>query len=146
MHNQRRSDLPGAVLDTSVIVAAYKSRRGASAEIFRLWREEGRFQLILSDPILVEVTRVLLEHEVPESAVRELVRVFHLQAILTDNTYIVHGILADPSDNLLLAASMEGQADYVVSLDRHVLAQKYYRGVQIVWPRDFLKYLRSLAT
>ena len=131
-----------AVFDTSVIVAAYKSRRGASAEIFRLWREKREFQLILSDPILEEVARVLLEHDVPESVVRELMRVFHLQAILTDNTYIVRKIQADPTDNIFLAAAMEWKADYLVSLDRHLLSQKYYQGAQIVWPRDFLDYLR----
>src|SRR3989304_4015222 len=140
MRNQRRLDLPGAVLDTSVIIAAHKSRRGASAEIFRLWRGESCFQLILSDPIFLEIARVLLEQEVPELLVRELIRVFHLQAILTDNTYVVHGISADPSGNILLEAAMEGQADYVVSLDRHLLAQKYYQGVQIVWPRGFGEY------
>ena len=78
----------------------------------------------------------------PEPVVLELMRVFHLQAILTDNTYIVRKIEADPTDDIFLAAALEGQADYLVSLDRHLLSQKYFQGVQIVWPRDFLKHLR----
>jgi putative PIN family toxin of toxin-antitoxin system len=124
MRNQRRSTMVGAVLDTSVIVAAHKSRRGASAEIFRLWREKQHFQLILSDPMLEEVARVLLERDVPEPVVLELMRVFPLQAILTDNTYIVRKIEADPTDNIFLAAALEGQADYLVSLDRHLHSRR----------------------
>jgi predicted nucleic acid-binding protein len=88
------------------------------------------------------MTWVLLEREVPEAAVYDLIRALYLQALLTDNTYVVKQITADPSDNIFLEAALEGQADYVVSLDRHLLAQKHYHGIQIVWPRDFLAYLR----
>jgi predicted nucleic acid-binding protein len=84
MYNERQPELVGAVLDTSVIVSGFRSKRGASAEILRMWREKQNFQL------------------------------------------------------------MEGKADYLVSLDRHLLSLKYYQGVQIVWPRDFLKLVRSI--
>lgn len=76
-------------------------------------------------------------------AIRELLRVFHLQALLTDNLYIVRHIQADPSDDVLLAAGLERQADFIVSLDRHLLALKYFHGIQIVRPRDFLMRLRE---
>jgi putative PIN family toxin of toxin-antitoxin system len=144
MYNERRPELIGAVLDTSVIVSGYRSKRGASAEILRLWREKQNFQLIVSDPTLVELAETLLEEGVPESVVLEFLEAIHKQALVTDNTYIVNAVMADPDDNIFLAAAMEGQADYLVSLDRHLLSIKYYQGVQIVWPRDFLQVIRSL--
>lgn len=58
-----------------------------------------------------------------------LIRTLYLLALLTDNTYVVKHIMADPSDNILLAAALEVQADYVVSLDRRLVAKKHYHGV-----------------
>jgi predicted nucleic acid-binding protein len=72
MRNQRDPHLPGAVLDSSVIVSAFLSSTGASAEILRLWRQDKAFQVILSDPILSEVIRVLLEHGIADSLSRIL--------------------------------------------------------------------------
>jgi predicted nucleic acid-binding protein len=49
----------------------------------------------------------------------------------------------DPQDNLFLACALEGHADYVVSGDAHLLEIKYYHGVQIVTPRQFLGLLKA---
>lgn len=91
------------------------------------------------------MTRVLLERDVAEEAVYDLIRVLYLQALLTDNTYVVRQIEVDPADNIFLEAALEGRADYIVSLDRHLLGQKHYHGVQVVWPRDFLTRLRQFG-
>lgn len=143
MYNERQHDLLGAVLDTSVVVSGFRSKRGASAEILRLWRENQDFQLIVSDPTLVELAETLLAKNVPESIALEFLEAVHRLALVTDNTYVVSAVAQDPDDDVFLATAMEGQADYLVSLDRHLLSIKYYHGVQIVWPRDFLKFLRS---
>ena len=143
MYNERQPELVGAVLDTSVIVSGFRSKRGASAEILRMWREKQNFQLIVSDPTLIELADTLLEENVPESVVLEFLEVIHEQALVTDNTYVVNAVIADPDDDIFLATALEGKADYLVSLDRHLLSLKYYQGVQIVWPRDFLKVIRS---
>ena len=143
MRNQRDPHLPGAVLDSSVIVSAFLSGTGASAEILRLWRQDKAFQVILSDPILAEVIRVLLEHGVADSLVEDLVAALHLLALVTDNLYVVRRVEQDPSDDVFLAAALEGQADYIVTLDRHLLSLKQYHGVQIVHPAFFLLHLRT---
>ena len=143
MYNERQPELIGTVLDTNVIVSGFRSKRGASAEILRIWREKRNFQLIVSDPTLIELAETLLEENVPESVVLEFLEVVHELALVTDNTYVVNKVIADPDDDIFLATAMEGQANYLVSLDRHLLSLKYYQGVQIVWPRDFLKVIRS---
>jgi putative PIN family toxin of toxin-antitoxin system len=143
MRNQRDPHLPGAVLDSSVIVSAFLSGTGASAEILRLWRQDKAFQVILSDPILAEVIRVLLEHSIADSIVEDFVAALHLLALMTDNLYVVRRVEQDPSDDVFLAAALEGQADYIVTLDRHLLSLKQYHGVQIVRPTQFLSRLRK---
>jgi uncharacterized protein len=57
----------------------------------------------------------------------------------------------DPKDNPVVATALEGEADYLVTLDeRDLLALKVLRGrahrpVQIIRPPDFLKLLRRPA-
>lgn len=143
MQNQRDPDLIGAVLDSSVVVSAFLSDRGASAEILRLWREEGAFQIITSDPILEEMIRVLLDRGIAVSVVEDFVTAIHLQALVTDNLYVVRHIQEDPSDDMFLAAGLEGQADYIVTLDRHLLGVGQYHGVHVVRPAAFLRQLRD---
>ena len=143
MPNERDPELLGAVLDSSVIVTAFLSDTGASAEILRLWREQKAFQVITSDAILAEAIRVLLERGVADSRVEDLVTALHLQALVTDNLYIVRRIEADPSDDIFLAAALEGQANYIVSLDKHLLQLGWYHGIEIVRPAFFLRQLRQ---
>ena len=57
--------------------------------------------------------------------------------------YIVDLIEADPTDNMFLAAALEGQADYIVSLDNHLLRLGWYHGIDIVRPALFLRRLRE---
>lgn len=143
MRNQRDPRLLGVVLDSSVVVSAFLSSAGASAEILRLWRKDRAFQVIISDPILTEVIRVLLEHGIADSLIEDFVAAVHLQALVTDNLYVVRYVAQDPSDDVFLAAALEGRADYIVTLDRHLLGIKQYHGVKIVRPARFLRHLRT---
>jgi uncharacterized protein len=146
MYNERQADQIGVVLDTSVIVSGFRSARGASSEILRLWRDQRSFQLIFSDSTLIELTETLLEKLVPETVIKSFLEMIHRQALITDNAYIVQAVAADPNDDIFLATALEGRADFVVSLDRHLLAIKQYQSVRIIWPRDFLQIIRSLNT
>lgn len=47
----------------------------------------------------------------------------------------------DPDDNKFLAAAYEVKADYLVSVDKHLLSVKYYHGTQILTPALFLRVL-----
>lgn len=100
--------------------------------------------MIFSDSTLIELTETLLEENVSESVVSDFLEAIHRQALITDNAYIVQAVSADPDDDIFLATALEGQANYVVSLDRHLLTLKQYHLVRIVWPRDFLQVVRSL--
>ena len=115
MRNQRDPHLLGAVLDSSVIVAAFLSSTGASAEILHLWRQDKAFQVILADPNLAKVIRVLLENGIADSLIEDFVAALHLLALVTDNLYVVRCVEQDPSDDVFLAAALEGQADYIVT-------------------------------
>ncbi len=48
----------------------------------------------------------------------------------------------DPPDNLVLACAVEGNADYLVSGNLHLLNLKEHRGVKMVTPAQFLEIIQ----
>lgn len=51
---------------------------------------------------------------------------------------------ADPDDNRILEAAVEGRADCIVTGDRrHLLRMKAFRGIEIITVNDFLARLDS---
>jgi len=143
MARQRDLSLLGAVLNASVIVSGHLSSRGAAAEVINHWRKFYDFQLITSGAILKETTRSMLAKGVSPEAITEYLMAVALSAVVTEDLYIVEAVPTDPSDNIYLAAGLEGQADYIVSFDSDLLALKHYHSIQIVEPKTFLAVLRG---
>ena len=52
-------------------------------------------------------------------------------------------VAADPDDDAVLECAVLGQAQYLVSGDRHLLALGNYQGIQIVKAADFLTLLQN---
>ena len=61
--------------------------------------------------------------------------------ILTQGFYQVTKIKQDPEDNKFIGCAVEGEADYIVSGDRHLLSLKSYKGIQILNAESFLRVL-----
>jgi len=137
------------VLDTNVIVSGVISEHGAPRRIIQAWQAQ-QFTLLTSTLIVAEVSRVLRYPRIQETyrlseADLALVRETLLNdALVLQDLYQV-ARSRDPDDNILLACALEGRADYLVSGDPHLLEIKYYHGVQIVTPRQFLEILQERA-
>ena len=54
-------------------------------------------------------------------------------------------IVADPDDDAVLECAVVGQAQYLVSGDRHLLAVGNYQGIQIVKAAEFLAVIQSVS-
>jgi predicted nucleic acid-binding protein len=52
-------------------------------------------------------------------------------------------VAADPSDDRYLECAIEGEADCIVTGDRHLLALGNYREVEILSPREFVELLAA---
>jgi len=48
-------------------------------------------------------------------------------------------VCRDPKDNMILELAVAGQADYIVTGDKDLLALNPFRKIQIVTPAEFLK-------
>jgi len=138
------------VLDTDVLVAAMRSRGGAS------WRLVDRalareFTLLLSVPLVLEYEAVLRREEhrkvrlsVPEldQVINSLVRVAEAVQI----RFLWRPLLSDPADDMVLETAVDGRADLLVTFN-----QKDFAAVaegfafKISRPSEALHRLRALA-
>ena len=95
------------VLDANVLVSAVISSRGAPAQILRLWEEE-RFDVLVSQPILEELERVLhypriqQRYGLPEEDVATFLRFMRSGAITIEPNVGITVIEWDPTDNRYL--------------------------------------------
>lgn len=135
-----------AVLDANVLVSVLLSPHAAPGRVFLAWREE-RFRLVVSAPILKEIGRVLRYprlaggHGWPEDRIAGLLDDLGRLSIMTPGKLGLGVISADPPDDRYLECAVEGEADFLVSGDAHLLALGAYERMRIVKPAEFLRPL-----
>jgi len=134
------------VLDTNVFVSATLIRGGNEDRVLRGF-QRGRFDLVISPPILEEIGRVLFYARLrkkqwpAEEEIRALIRYVAEASFLAPGRLNV-AICRDPEDNKFLAAALEAGARYLVSGDKDLLDLGSHSGVDIVTPSAFLRVLR----
>ncbi|MDP3733168.1 MAG: putative toxin-antitoxin system toxin component, PIN family [Candidatus Daviesbacteria bacterium] len=137
-----------AVLDTNTLVSAVINvASSVAAEIYQNCKEK-QFLLIISPAILAEVDDVLHRDRVMKSHRRSIQELQELIKELADISLLVPGniiieIVRDSDDNKIIAAALEGQADYIVSRDKDLLDLRQHRGIKIISPENFMAILRS---
>ena len=135
-----------AVLDTNVLASATIVPQGYAARIVERWRKRG-FVLLISPVLLEEIDEVLRyprlrrRHGWSEERIRSYVRRLQEMATVTPGQVVVSAVPEDPDDDYLIACALEGQAQYLVTGDRHLLGLGRYEGIQIVTPAVFWQYL-----
>ncbi|MDP2216201.1 MAG: putative toxin-antitoxin system toxin component, PIN family [Methanolobus sp.] len=135
-------------LDTNVIVSGLISHSGAPYEVLEAWR--GReFILLTSDEIVTEVSKVLQYPKIrnafslTDEEIEKSLLLLSKYSQRTPGELRLDVITEDPSDNMLLACAVEGNADFIVSGDNHLLNIETYQGIQILSPREFIRQLES---
>ena len=106
------------MLDSSVLVAGFRSRRGASFRLLELLRAE-RFEIAMSVPLALEYEVVLVRHARElglrradaEGLVDYLCQVAHRQEI----HFLWRPALPDPRDDFLLELAVAAGCDAIVT-------------------------------
>jgi len=139
---------PRVVLDTNVVVAGLRSRRGAS---FRLLAEVGRgkFEIALSVPLVLEYEDALLRHGSVtglsradvDSVLDYFCSVGHLQSIF----FLWRPLLPDPKDDLVLEPAVAAGCKTVVTFNIRDFRGAEGLGVSAQRPGDFLKAIGVLS-
>lgn len=131
-------------LDTNVLVSAFVSKHGASADILDLIATLEEITLVLSDEILEEFADVMNRQEVRtrfpytranvvafETAIRDI-------AEIVDVTSTFKAVKEDPKDDMVVNTALDGEADYIVSGDKHLKRLRRFKEVRILSPRTFM--------
>ncbi|HKI03376.1 MAG TPA: putative toxin-antitoxin system toxin component, PIN family [Thermoanaerobaculia bacterium] len=126
------------VLDTKVLVSAFRSREGVAFRLVSLIRE-GRFEICVSVPLVLEYEDVLLratslDQDDVLSVLRFLCAVAHQQKIF----YLWRPSLPDPKDDMVLELAVASRARYVVTYNGKDFAAAERFGIQVITPKAFL--------
>jgi len=130
------------VFDTNVYISAFIFRAGVP---FRIWRRavERRFVLLLSPAIMRETAKVLRRFQWQEDEIVRYLKLLAKVAEIVVPTTAVAAVSEDETDNRILECAIAGNADLVVSGDRHLLRLKSFEGIGIVRPVDFHRTLSA---
>ena len=134
------------VLDANIFVSATVASKGKPAQILDAWRD-GYFDLLVREDIIEEIREVLhrpriqKRHQWTKEEINHFLNGLREFAIPTPGELVVEVIPDDPDDNMYVACAVEGEADYIVSGDRHLRKLGAYQGIPIVTPTQFLTIL-----
>lgn len=135
------------VLDTSVLVAAARSRNGASHQLLSMLPSSS-FEIALTVTLYTEWLAVLTraEHRPQDVTVnmtlgflRYLASIAHLQ----DVYFLWRPFLRDPDDDMVLECAVASGSQYIVTHNMKDFGRTEELKVQAIKPGDFLKLLRS---
>jgi len=110
------------VLDTDVLVAAFRSDTGASRKVLEAARTR-RFNLLLSVPLMLEYEAVLTRPEhlaASRATIEDVSAVLDELASVTRRVELVirtRPLLSDPNDEMVLETAINGRADAIVTFN-----------------------------
>jgi putative PIN family toxin of toxin-antitoxin system len=141
-------DRPQIVLDTSALVPALRSKRGASHRLLRLI-DSGRFEVNLSVPLLLEYEEVckrligeisLTEQDI-EAILDYFCRVANHRAIF----YLWRPHLKDPKDDMVLELAVAAGCTYIVTYNVRDFQGAEQFGIRVLTPKEFLQQIGELS-
>lgn len=138
-----------AVLDTNVVVSGAIKREGPPGQILRALLEERRFTGVTSLEILAEIREVLSRDKIrkyhgwTDEQIDSFVAFLYAQSVVTEGKVVVDLLTKDPRDNKFPACAREGNAEYLVTGDDHLLELGVYGGTRILSPATFLALLQT---
>ena len=130
------------VADTNVYISAILF--GGKPEEIRKLAREGKVELLISETILAEIAGILKrKFNWFDWQISEVIKDIKSITTLITPILTLSVIKEDEPDNRVLECAIEGNAEYIISGDVHHLQPlKEYRGIKILSPAQFLKFLK----
>ncbi len=133
---------PQIVLDTNVLVAALRSRRGSSYRLLSLV-DAGYFEINVSVPLVLEYEDVLSRSELRLSTEDARDVLDYLCTI--GNRHEIHFLwrpyLSDPKDDMVLELAVSASCPYIVTFNERDFRSIERFGVRAISPIEFLRII-----
>lgn len=135
------NSVPRVVCDTNTLVSGLLFRGNERKILGKA--VEGLVVVLLSAEILEEFTRVISRPRFgyTERQVESFVETLRRLCQMVETRSRLDCVREDLADNRVLECAVDGEADYLVSGDRHLLKLGSFRGIQIVRSSTLLKEL-----
>ena len=130
------------ILDTNILVAALRSKQGASFALLSLVGMQ-RFELSVSVPLVFEYEAVLGREElgIDQAGANAVIDYLCDVAIKNPVHFLWRPFLRDAKDDMVLEAAMSGQCSHIVTFNTKDFVGIEQFGLQALWPGDFLKLI-----
>ena len=137
---------PRVVLDTNVLIAALRSRNGASFQILkRIGR--GQFEIILSVPLILEyedvAKRIARSVGLRYSDIEDILDYMCHIGERREIFFLWRPYLKDPLDDMILEAAVESSCDFIVTHNVKDFAGVEQFGLKVLRPGAFLRKLED---
>jgi len=135
------------VLDTNVIVAAFRSRNGASNLLLR-FADQGRVTPLCSTALFLEYEAVLSRQEiraVTGHTLKDVATVMSAIAAIAegvDISFRTRPMLADAADEMVLEAALNGQAEAIVTHNVRDFHPARELNIEIAIPAEIVRRLK----
>ncbi|MGD8590088.1 MAG: putative toxin-antitoxin system toxin component, PIN family [Chromatiales bacterium] len=129
------------VIDTNVIVAALKSRRGASYKLL-ISLTTGVYRPNISVPLFLEYESVAkrtgLVIGLNDQDINDILDYILCQSSIRQIFYLWRPFLKDPLDDLVLEVAVESQSEYIVTFNKKDFSGIERFGIKVVTPQEFM--------
>ena len=132
-------------IDTNVLVAALRSKRGAAYQVLKRMRER-RFEFVLSVPLFLEYEDVLKRPglvPLPMATIDKLLKLLARNGIARDIFFLWRPFLKDAKDDMVLEVALAGGCSAIVTYNTKDFARADQLNIEVWTPQEFLRRLES---
>ena len=139
--SEKANRMARVVVDTNVLVSAL-IKKGKPLELVQRLLE--KHTLILSSQMLAELADVLSRDKfsITSAQIDRFISLLLRKSTVASISGNLNVIKKDPDDNIVLLTAINGNADYIVSGDKHLLTLRKFEGMEIVTISQLLEILR----
>lgn len=136
------------VLDTNVIYAALRSKRGASYRLLSLL-DSDKFEINLSVPLVIEYEDVLKRKIDSLTFTERKIDQFLNYLCIAGNWHEVYflwrPILKDPEDDMILELAVRAGCQYIITYNKQDFQGVDKFGIQLATAKEFLQIIKEIS-
>ena len=136
------------VIDTNVLIAALRSRRGASFRLLSLLGLDSRFEINVSIPLVLEYEDVAKRPSLATGlSTEDIDAIIDYMCLIANKRQIFflwRPFLPDPKDDMVLELAVEAECQYIVSHNKRDFQNVNKFGLEVLNPREFLTVIGEI--
>ena len=139
--------LPRIVIDTNVLVSAFRSKRGASFKLISLIGKN-KFSYSISVPLMFEYEEIIKRKEHRgEITIDEIDRFLNRLCFFADKReifFLWRPYLKDPDDDMVLELAVEANCNFIITYNKNDYKGLKKFSIKVLTPKEFLIHIGEI--